>query len=194
MKPTFFATPALFRKWFEKNHKKASELLVGFYKTGSGKPSITWPQSVDEALCFGWIDGVRRSIDGDSYSIRFTPRKPGSIWSAINIKKVAELTAKGLMKPEGLAAFEKRRDSHSKVYSFEQEKIDFDPNYEKLLKANKKAWTFFDKQVASYKKPAMHWVMSAKQEATRLKRLDTLIECSAAHKPIPPMKWLKNMK
>jgi uncharacterized protein YdeI (YjbR/CyaY-like superfamily) len=120
MKPVFFKTPDDFRAWLEENHDKESELLVGFYKTGTGKPSITWPESVDQALCFGWIDGVRRSFDKDSYTIRFTPRRPNSTWSSINIRKMEELLAKGLVKPEGLAAYKKRKEDNSEIYSHEQ--------------------------------------------------------------------------
>jgi uncharacterized protein YdeI (YjbR/CyaY-like superfamily) len=142
MKPTFFAKQSHFRKWLEKNHKKKTELLVGIYKVGSGKPSVTWSQSVDEALCFGWIDGVRKSIDESSYSIRFTPRRSGSIWSAINIKKVEELTKQGLMKPAGIASFEKRKENKSRIYSYEKEPLKLSPAFEKKFKANKKAWNF----------------------------------------------------
>src|SRR5436190_19380271 len=137
--PTFFAKQADFRKWLQKNHKKETELLVGFYKVRSGIPSNTWSQSVDEALCFGWIDAVRKSIDKDSYQIRFTQRKPTSIWSAINIKKIEELTEQGLMQPAGLAIFEKRKEGKSKIYSYENEGRKFTQNFEKQFKANKKA-------------------------------------------------------
>jgi uncharacterized protein YdeI (YjbR/CyaY-like superfamily) len=176
MAPTFFAKQADFRKWLKKNHKKETELEVGFYKVGSGKPSITWPQSVDEALCFGWIDGVTRSIDNDSYQIRFTQRKPGSIWSAINIKKIEALTKQGLMQPAGLAAFEKRKEARSAIYSHENEEAKLTKDFEKQFKANKKAWVYFQSLAPSYKKISTHWVMSAKQDATRLKRLQQLIE------------------
>ena len=176
MPPIFFANQSGFRNWLKKNHKKVTELIVGFYKVGSGKPSITWPQSVDEALCFGWIDGVRTSIDKDSYQIRFTPRKPTSIWSAINIKKVEALTKQGLMKPAGLAAFEKRTAERSKVYAFENEEMNFTDAYTKQFKANKTAWKYFESLAASYKKVSKHWVMNAKQEITGLKRLNQLIE------------------
>jgi uncharacterized protein YdeI (YjbR/CyaY-like superfamily) len=151
-------------------------LLVGFYKTGSGKRSITWPQSVDQALCFGWIDGVRRSVDAESYSIRFTPRKPKSIWSAVNINKVEELTAKGLMQPAGLAAYAKREESRSRVYSFENEEQVLKPEYEEQFKANAKAWAFFQAQAPWYKKVSLHRVMTVKQEKTRLSRLEGLIK------------------
>ncbi|WP_454801884.1 YdeI/OmpD-associated family protein [Mucilaginibacter phyllosphaerae] len=175
MESTFFETPAQFRAWLQKHAATATELLVGFYKTGSGKPSITWPQSVDEALCYGWIDGVRRSIDADSYSIRFTPRKPTSIWSAVNIKKVAELNAQGLMQPAGLAAYAKRTEERSAIYSFEVEPRELTPGYEKIFKANKKAWAFFQAQAPWYKRLSIHRVVSAKQEKTQLSRLNSLI-------------------
>jgi uncharacterized protein YdeI (YjbR/CyaY-like superfamily) len=176
MEPCFFKTPADFRKWLQAHADKETELLVGFYKTGSGKPSITWPQSVDEALCFGWIDGVRRSIDHESYSIRFTPRKATSIWSAVNIKKVTQLTQNGLMQPAGIAAFAKRQESKSAIYSFENEAMELKPGYEQQLKANKKAWDFFQLQAPWYKKVAIHRVMTAKQEKTQLSRLESLIK------------------
>ncbi len=180
MTATFFARQSDLRKWLKKNHKKETELIVGFYKVGSGKPSITWPQSVDEALCFGWIDGVRNSIDKDSYQIRFTQRKPKSIWSAINIRKMEELTRQGLMQPAGLAVFEKREEWRSKIYSHETKEVRFSRPFESRFKANKKAWNYFQSLAASYKKISMHWVMSAIQEATRLKRLDELIKDSEA--------------
>ena len=180
MEPTFFAKPSDFRNWLQKNHKKQTELLVGFYKVGSGKPSITWSQSVDEALCFGWIDGVRKSIDDERYQIRFTQRKSTSIWSAINIKKIEELSKKGLMQPAGLASFEKRTESRSKIYSHEKEEAVLTPNLAKQFKQNKKAWGYFQSLAASYRKISTHWVMSAKQEATRIKRLNQLISDSAA--------------
>lgn len=180
MTPIFFKTPAEFRKWLEKNYQKETELLVGFYKKGSGKESITWPESVDQALCFGWIDGIRRSLEDDSYTIRFTPRKPGSIWSAINIRKMAELSARGLVKPAGIAAFEKRKDHKSAIYSYETADITLDKVYEKQLKANKKAWDFFHSQRPSYRKIAIKWVMTAKQQATRDTRMQSLISDSEA--------------
>lgn len=186
--PVFFSKPSEFRKWLEKNHLKESELLVGFYKKDSGKPSITWPESVDEALCFGWIDGIRKSVDDESYTVRFTPRKPGSIWSAVNIKKAEDLTKKGLMFPAGAAAFAKRDENRSKVYSFEQEKIELGAAYEKKFKANKKAWASFQAMPPSYRKAAIWWVISAKQEATRIKRLETLIADSEAGLRIAQMR------
>ena len=175
MTPTFFAKQSDFRNWLKKYHKKETELVVGFYKVGSGKPNMTWPQSVDEALCFGWIDGVRKSIDQDSYQIRFTRRKPVSIWSAINIKKIAELTEKGLMQPEGLASFEKRKEERSKIYSYENEEAKFTQDFVKQFKANKKAWDYFQSLASSYRKTSIHWVTSAKQNTTKIKRLRELI-------------------
>jgi len=178
--PIFFAKQSDFRKWLQKNHKRKTELLVGFYKVSSGKPSMTWSQSVDEALCFGWIDGVRKSIGKDSYQIRFTQRKPTSIWSAINIKKVEELTKEGLMQAAGFASFEKRRESKSKIYSYEKDKVELTPNLKRRFKANKKAWEYFQSLAPSYRKVSAHWVMSAKQETTQIKRLNQLISDSAA--------------
>ena len=188
MKPKFFPDPLKFRKWLDKNHNKKKELLIGFYKKSSGKPSITWPESVDQALCFGWIDGIRKSIDEESYSIRFTPRNPKSTWSAVNIKKVEELKKLGLMKPAGLAAYKKREDKNSKIYSFEQKIVRFDPQYEKTFKKNKMAWNNFLLQPPYYRKTVIHWVMSAKQDETRLKRLDRLIKDSEAGLKIKEMR------
>lgn len=184
MDPVFFTTPADFRQWLEKHHDKATELLVGFYKTSTGKPSITWPQSVDEALCFGWIDGIRRSLGEESYCIRFTPRKPGSIWSAVNIEKIAQLTAAGRMHPTGLAAYEKRSEKKSKIYSYEKEPVTLDKGYEKLFRSHAGAWEFFSKQSPSYQRLCIHWIMDAKQEKTRQSRLATLVTASGAGKRI----------
>ncbi len=180
MAPLFFASPEDFRKWLKKNHKKEIELIVGFYKVNSGKPSMTWSQSVDQALCFGWIDGVRKSIDEDRYQIRFTPRKPTSIWSAVNIKKVETLTQQGLMMPAGIAIFQKRTENKSKVYSFEKDVVNFSPKLEKQFKSNKLAWKYFQALAPSYQKTSKNWVMGAKQVITQLKRLNQLIEASAA--------------
>ena len=195
MTPLFFAQPSHFRKWLQKNHRKETELLVGFYKVSSGNPSITWPQSVDEALCFGWIDGVRTSIDKDSYSIRFTQRKPSSIWSAVNIKKIEVLTKKGLMQAAGLASFEKRTAAKSAVYAFENEEKKLPENFEKLFKANKKAWNYFQQLAPSYKKNAIHWIMAAKQETTQIKRLEQLIaDCEQGTNQWKDNKYKKNYR
>ena len=180
MKPTFFPTPAAFRKWLETNHASATELLAGFYKKDSGKPSITWPESVDQALCYGWIDGVRRRIDEVSYSIRFTPRKQISNWSAINIARVAELTRLGLMRPAGLRVFEQRREEKSAIYAYENAVRTLDPAAEKTFRANRKAWQFFNAQAPSYRRVCIYWVTSAKKEETRARRLATLISDSAS--------------
>ena len=182
MPATFFATQAEFRKWLKKNHKKETELIVGFYKVGSGKPSMTWSQSVDQALCFGWIDSVRRSIDHESYFIRFTPRKSTSIWSDINIKKIEQLNKSGLMMPEGQKAFDLRKENKSKIYSHEKKSVDLDSIYEKQFKKNKLAWDFFNAQAPSYKKVMIHWIMSAKQEKTRSSRLEKAITYSEQQK------------
>jgi len=178
MKTIFFKKPSDFYDWLEKNHDKETELLVGFYKVGTKKPSMTWSESVDQALCFGWIDGVRKSGDAESYTLRFTPRRKDSIWSGVNIKKVEALTKAGLMKPAGMAAFEKRKESKSRIYAFEQEKMELSEAFEKQFKANKKAWDFFHSQAPSYIKTALHVVMSPKNESTRKKWLDQLISDS----------------
>ena len=180
MKPSFFATPADLRRWFARNAARKAELLVGFHRKGSGKPSITWSESVDEALCVGWIDGVRRSIDDTSYTIRFTPRRPGSMWSAINIAKVKELTDAGRMKPAGLAVFASRRADRS-GYSYKQLTTSaFAPEQENRFRRSAKAWRFFSDQPPGYRRVATFWVTSARREETRERRLATLIADSAA--------------
>ena len=192
MEVKFFATPEDFNEWLEKNHKQLNEQWVGFYKVKTGIPSITWSQSVDEALCYGWIDGLRKSIDDKSYKIRFTPRKPKSIWSAINIRKVAELTKLGKMRPAGIEAFKKLDLDRANLYSFEQKEIVLDKAFEQKLKANKKAWTFFKSLPPSAKKATIHWLISAKREDTKLRRLDTLIQCSEDGLRIPMLRRNKN--
>jgi uncharacterized protein YdeI (YjbR/CyaY-like superfamily) len=174
-KPTFFPAPADFRAWLVQHHAKVEELLVGFYKIGSGKPSMTWPESVDEALCFGWIDGVRKSLGASSYAIRFSPRKPGSIWSSVNINRAQALIQRGLMQPAGLKAYQARKENKSGVYSYEQRGVNLEEPYNRLLKANKIAWSFFQSQPPSFRKAASWWIISAKKEETRLKRLEKLI-------------------
>lgn len=186
--PTFFATPAEFRAWLEAHHETERELWVGFYKRGSGKPSITWPESVDEALCFGWIDGLRKSIDDDAYMIRFTPRKARSTWSAININRVADLTQLGRMRPAGLKTFAERTDDKSVIYSYEQRKLaELDATAEQQFRANTAAWDFFHAQTASYRNAAIWWVVSAKQESTRQSRLVKLIEDSEHGRTLPQL-------
>jgi uncharacterized protein YdeI (YjbR/CyaY-like superfamily) len=182
MKITFFVSSSDFRDWLEAHHADARELWVGFYKKNSGKPSITWPESVDQALCFGWIDGVRKSLDTQSYMIRFSPRKPTSIWSAVNMKRAEELITQGLMQPAGEAAYALRKENRSGIYSYEQREASLPGAYEKTLKAHKAAWDFFQAQPPSYRKIAFWWVVSAKKEETRLKRLQKLIEYSAQRK------------
>jgi uncharacterized protein YdeI (YjbR/CyaY-like superfamily) len=174
---TFFPTPADFRAWLEANHTSERELIVGFHKKGSGRPSITWPESVDQALCFGWIDGIRRGIDAGSYSIRFTPRKPGSNWSAVNVAKVAELERQGLMTEAGRAAFALRTEEKTGIYSFERP-VALPPELEQRFRANAKAWSFFEAQPPGYRRTQAHLVASAKRPETRHKRLAQLIEAS----------------
>lgn len=178
MEPVFFSNTSEFRAWLEENHNKEKELVVGFYKVKTGKPSMTWSQSVDEALCFGWIDGIRKSIDEESYYIRFTPRRSTSIWSEINIKKVNNLRELGLMKPAGLKAFSRRKKGKSGIYSFENHQKKLPADFEKKFKENKTAWDFFKKQAPSYQKMATHWILSAKQEKTKWSRLEKLISSS----------------
>lgn len=176
MKPKFFASPAAFRSWLQKHHRTTTELLVGFYKRDTGKPSITWPESVDQALCFGWIDGVRRRVNDERYTIRFTPRRPASVWSTVNIKRVAELEKRGLMQPAGSEAFARRSEEKSRIYAYEQRwSAAFDRSHLEKLQGDLEAWTFFQAQPPWYRRTATYFVVSAKKEETRLKRLDKLI-------------------
>jgi len=189
VKPTFFGTAGELREWLERNHATATELFVGFYKRRSGKPSITWQEMVDEELCFGWIDGVRQGIDEVSYSNRITPRKPRSTWSAVNIARAQELIRLRRMHPAGLKAFERRTDERSAIYSYEQRKsARLEPGAERSFRANQKAWTFFQAQAPGYRQAATWWVISAKREETRKKRLATLIEDSALGRAIGPLR------
>lgn len=186
MKPTFFPAPANFRAWLEANHDKFTELLVGFHKKGSGIPSITWPESVEVALCFGWIDGVRKSLGDTGYTIRFTPRKPTSNWSAININLVQKLTKRGLMHPAGLKAFASRNEKKSAIYSYEQRKsARFTREQERQFRASKAAWKFFRSCPPWYRRVTTYWVTSAKKEETKVKRLSELIRYSQKGKTIP---------
>ena len=179
MKPVFFASPSELRSWLERHHDTTSELLVGLYRKASGKLSITWPEAVEQALCFGWIDGVRKGLDDTRYTIRFTPRTARSTWSAVNIKKANELIESGLMRPAGLEAFKKRTKAKSGIYSYEQRHTArLDETQEARFRANKKAWDFFQSKPPSYRKGATWWVVSAKREETRLRRLARLIEDS----------------
>jgi len=182
LKLKFFQTPSRFRTWLEKNHAVTTELWVGFYRKDSGRPSITWPESVDEALCFGWIDGIRKRVDEISYKIRFTPRRRGSIWSAINIRRVQQLRKQKKMRPAGLKAFAARREYRSGIYSYEQRTAELPEPYAKMLKKNKPAWDFFQAQPPSYRKMMNWYIVSAKKEETRSQRLKKLISDSAKGK------------
>jgi uncharacterized protein YdeI (YjbR/CyaY-like superfamily) len=182
MKIKYFKSSSDFRRWLEKNRATRQQLWVGYHKKNSRQPSMTWPESVDEALCFGWIDGIRKSVDDLRYTIRFTPRRRGSIWSAVNIKRARELSDKGLMEPAGMAAFNARKENKSGIYSYEQRSANLDVPYEKKLKQNKVAWNFFYAQPPSYRKAVGWWIVSAKQEVTRVKRLERLIRESARGK------------
>lgn len=179
MKPKFFSSPEKFREWLEQNHDRTNELLVGFHKKGSAKKSITYPEALDEALCFGWIDGVRRNFDETSYTIRFTPRKPKSIWSLVNVRHVERLTKDGRMAEPGMKAYALRDPKRTGVYAFENAPREFSPEYEKKFRANKTAWEFFQKEPPSIRRTCIFWVMSAKKEETRLRRLEQLIDSSA---------------
>ena len=179
---TYFRAPADLRKWFRANHADAAEIWIGFHKRNSGTPSITWPESVDEALCVGWIDGIRKRIDEERYTIRFTPRRKGSIWSAVNIGRVNVLTAEKRMRPAGAKAFAARRENKSGIYAYEQRRDRLEEPYAALLRKNKAAWTFFEAQPPSYRKVIGWWIVSAKKEETRLERLRKLIEACARGK------------
>ncbi len=188
MTPKFFPTPAAFRAWLRANHAREPELVVGYFKKGTGKRSITWPESVDEALCFGWIDGVRRSLGEEAYCIRFTPRRRHSIWSAINVARVAALEKAGKMMPAGRRAFEARRADRTGVYSFERRTAaELSPDESARLRARPKAAAFFEAQAPWYRRAALHWVTSAKRPETRQRRLEQLIADSAAGRRVPPL-------
>ncbi len=185
MHPTFFDTASGLRRWLRSNHREAAELWIGFHKKSSGRGGITYQEALDEALCFGWIDGVRRSCDESSYTIRFTPRKPASIWSAVNIRRVGQLIETGRMTTAGLAAFARRDPNKSRQYSYERGEAQFDRELGDLLRANAGAHAFFEAQPPGYRRTAIHWVMSAKQDRTRVKRVNFLIEVSAAGERLP---------
>ena len=187
MKPRFFKTPADLRAWFTENHESATECHVGFYKRDSGKASITWPESVDEALSVGWIDGIRKSIDDVSYMIRFTPRKKRSIWSAVNIGRVEELTKRGLMRPAGLKAYAAREENRSGIYAYEQRSEQLPDPYAAAFKTDKAAWKFYQTMPAGYRKTTGWWIVSAKKEETRLKRLATLMEHCRSKRTLPQL-------
>lgn len=178
MTARYFRTAQAFRDWLEKHHEAETELLVGFYKKSVGKGSITYQQALDEALAVGWIDGVRRGVDAERYTIRFTPRKTRSIWSAVNIKRVGELIAAGQMKPTGLAAFAKRDEKRSAIYSYERGGAVLEGDALKTMKADKKAWAFYNAQAPWYQRTSAFWVVNAKKPETRARRLGILIDCS----------------
>jgi uncharacterized protein YdeI (YjbR/CyaY-like superfamily) len=185
MDPIFFDSPAAFRDWLAANHASAKEVLVGYHKVHTARPSMTWAQSVDEALCYGWIDGVRRSLGADAYTIRFTPRTATSAWSAVNLKRVPELIAEGRMTPAGLAAYERRRAEQAGIYSYENRPHALPPELERPFRAKKKAWAFFEAQPAGYRRTAIWWIVSAKRPETRDRRLTQLIALSAAGERLP---------
>jgi uncharacterized protein YdeI (YjbR/CyaY-like superfamily) len=188
MHPTTFETPDDFRAWLEQHHDTATELWVGFHRKSTGRPSMTWAQAVDEALCFGWIDGKTKRIDEGSWTIRFTPRRKGSVWSARNIGRVQELRRQGRMRPAGLRAFEARREDRSGIYSYEQRhRAVLDPAFEARFRKRRKAWAWFEAKSPSYRQAAIRWVMTAKREETRERRLYQLIEASAAGTTVPPL-------
>lgn len=180
----FFSNPVEFRNWLKQHHKDEKELIVGFHKVSTGKPSMTWSESVDQALCFGWIDGIRKSVNKDSYCIRFTPRKPKSNWSAVNIKKAEELIKKGLMQPAGITLYKNRKEDKYKVYSYENKPTKLPDNYEKRFKANKKGWGFFKSQAPSYQRTIYYWILSAKKQEIQLSRLSKVIRDSEQQKRI----------
>jgi len=193
--PTFFASPAAFRAWLARHHATERELFVGLWKVGTGKAALTWSLAVDEALCFGWIDGLTRGIDEARYCIRFTPRRPGSKWSAVNRRKVAALLAAGRMMPAGLAAWEARPDGEHAGASFEVRGPDrLPPPFERRIKANAAAWAWFSARPPGERRATVHWVTSAKQEATRDRRLEVLIETAARGKHVPPFKIMDRPK
>jgi uncharacterized protein YdeI (YjbR/CyaY-like superfamily) len=187
---TFFATEADFRSWLQANHATAPELLVGFWKKGSGKPSIDWPQARDQALCFGWIDGLRKSLGPDAYTIRFTPRRKGSIWSKVNVERFAALKAAGLMTAAGEAAYE--RDKHrSGVYSYEKPVAELTADEEARFRKNRVAWADWEKRPAGYRRSALGWITGAKRPETRARRLGELMEVSAQGRRLPQYDWQK---
>jgi uncharacterized protein YdeI (YjbR/CyaY-like superfamily) len=181
----YFATPAAFRAWLERHHESAGELWVGFHKKSSGAPSLTWPESVDQALCFGWIDGLRKNVDATRYTIRFTPRKPRSVWSAVNIRRFGELEAAGEVRAAGHRAFAARRENRSGIYSYEQRSAELPEAFEQRLKRHRAAAAYFHGRPPSYRKAAIWWVVSAKKEETRERRFATLVELSAENRDIP---------
>jgi len=186
--PIFFASPEAFRSWLEANHASAQELWVGFWKRTSGRPSLTWSESVDQALCYGWIDGVRYSLGDESYAIRFTPRRAGSAWSAVNLRKMAALIAGGLMRPAGMAVYAARDPAKTNLYSFERDEPTLTAEEEQELRANEKAWAYLQAQPPSFRRGVLHWLAAAKQQTTRQRRFAQLVQFSEMGQPVPPMR------
>jgi uncharacterized protein YdeI (YjbR/CyaY-like superfamily) len=183
MEPVFFASAREFRDWLESNHGTAGELWVGFHRRATGRPSMTWPESIDQALCFGWIDGIRRSLDAESYAIRFTPRKSAGNWSAVNVARAGELARAGLMTPAGMRAFESSDAERTQANSAARAEAELEPAQEAQLRASAAAWNFWESQAPSYRRVAAYWVVSAKRDDTRQRRLDTLIaDCAAGRR------------
>jgi len=192
MEPVYFTSAAALRRWFEENHEREKELMIGYYKKDTGKESISWSESVDEALCFGWIDGIRRSVDAERYCIRFTPRNPGSNWSAVNLKKMDELIREGRMQEAGMKVYELRNPEKEQVYSYENgNQPALTGEMEQHFRQQTTAWTYFSAQTPSYRKTTIRWVMGARQEATRIKRLEELIASCAGGEYIKAMRWAK---
>jgi uncharacterized protein YdeI (YjbR/CyaY-like superfamily) len=190
MNPTYFATEADFRRWLAANHESASELLVGFWKKGSGKASVDWPQARDQALCFGWIDGLRKSLGDDAYTIRFTPRRKRSIWSKINVERFAALSAAGQMTPAGVRAYEENKH-RSGVYAYENEQKQLTAEEERRFRKNEAAWANWEQRPPSYRKSALYWITGARRAETRAKRLTELIDVSAEGRRLPQYDWQK---
>ena len=188
--PAFFPTEAEFRRWLKENHATELELLVGFWKKSTGKPSIDWPQARDQALCFGWIDGIRKSLGDEAYTIRFTPRRKGSIWSKVNVDRYTALTASGAMRPAGIRAYEENKHK-SGVYAYENEQKELTSEEEKRFRANEAAWSYWEKRPPSYRRSALHWITGAKRDETRARRLSQLIEDSAAGRRLAQYDWQK---
>jgi uncharacterized protein YdeI (YjbR/CyaY-like superfamily) len=185
--PTFFPSATAFHRWLEKNHNSAHELLVGFYRVDSGQVGLTYREALDEALCFGWIDGVRKRYDSGSYTIRFSRRIPGSIWSVVNTRRIEQLLKLGRVHEAGMAVFRRRDVKKSKLYSYEAGKCKLDSTFEKEFRANTTAWEFYQAQAPWYRRTSCYWVMSAKKEETRQRRLAILIDDSAAGRRIKPL-------
>ncbi len=187
---TYFDTPDDFRAWLSRHHAERDELWVGFWKKATGRPSITWPESVDQALCFGWIDGIRKTIDDEAYTIRFTPRRKGSVWSRRNVERYGVVEEAGLVEPAGRAAWDRRTEDKSSVYSYEQEKkrLSLSGEYLDRLRAHEAAWIDWESRPPGYKRKVAHWIMSAKKEETRLRRLQQLIDDSAKERKVKPLR------